>query len=60
VRDHGGNAALPRRLTVGLAGIAFVANGGAGLNVGSDIEQSFEMTRVGRLAARQVEGDQRA
>jgi hypothetical protein len=57
VRDHRSNAALPRGLTVGLAGIAFVANGGAGLNVGSDAEQSFEMMRVGRLAPRQVEGD---
>ena len=57
MRDDGSNATLPRDFAVGLAGIAFVADDGARLNVGSDVEQNVEMTRVGSLAARQVEGD---
>ena len=57
MRDDRGDAARPCRLAVGLAGVAFVADGGAGLNVGSDVEQGLEMTRVGRFAAGQVEGD---
>ena len=50
-------AARPRRLTIGLAGVAFVADDGAGLNVGPDIEQGFEVTTVEGFAAGQVEGD---
>jgi hypothetical protein len=44
------------RLTL-LAGVAFVANDGAGLNVGADIEQGFEVMPVEGFAAGQVEGD---
>jgi hypothetical protein len=50
-------AARPGRFAIGLAGVAFVADDGARLNVRSDIEQNVEMTRVGSLAAGQVEGD---
>jgi hypothetical protein len=57
VRDDGSDAALPRRFAVGFAGVAFVADDGARLNVGANIEQDIEMTRVGGLAACQVEGD---
>ena len=57
VRNDGSNATLPRRLAVGLAGVAFVADDGAGLNVGADIEQGFEVTPVEGFAAGQVEGD---
>jgi hypothetical protein len=57
VRNDGSNAARPGRFAIGLAGVAFVADDGARLNVRSDIEQNVEMTRVGSLAARQVEGD---
>jgi hypothetical protein len=57
VRDDRSNAALSRRLAVGLAGVTLVANDGARLNVRPDVEQNFEMTRVGSLAARQVESD---
>jgi hypothetical protein len=46
VRNDGSNAALPGRLAIGLAGVAFVADDGARLNVGSDVEQNIEMTRV--------------
>ena len=55
--DHGSNAARSRGVPVGLAGVAFVADDGARLNVGSDVEQGFEMTPVGGFAPRQVEGD---
>jgi len=57
VRNDRSYAARPRRLTIGLAGVAFVADDCAGLNVGADIEQDIEITRVGGFAAGQVEGD---
>ena len=57
MRDDGSDAALPRCVPVGLAGVAFVADDGAGPNVGSDVEQNVEVTRVGGFAAGQVEGD---
>ena len=53
----GANAARSRGVPVGLAGVAFVADNGAGLNVGPDVEQGFEVTPVEGLAAGQVEGD---
>ena len=55
--DDGSDAARSRGVPVGLAGVAFVADDGAGLNVGSDIEQGFEVTPVEGFAAGQVEGD---
>ena len=56
----GMTGAMPRALAavpIGLAGVAFVADDGAGLNVGPDIEQGFEVTPVEGFAAGQVEGD---
>jgi hypothetical protein len=47
-------AGLPlssRCVPVGPAGVAFVADHGAGLNVGPDVEQGFEVTPVEGLAA---------
>ena len=46
-----------RGVPIGLAGVAFVADDGAGLNVGPDIEQDIEVTPVESFAAGQVEGD---
>jgi len=57
VGDDGSDAARSRGVPIGLAGVAFVADDGAGLNVGPDIEQGFEVTPVEGLAAGQVEGD---
>ena len=57
MRNDRSDAALPRCVPVGLAGIAFVADDGAGLNVRSDVEESVEVARVGSFAAGQVEGD---
>src|ERR1700733_10247470 len=56
----GMTVAMPRALAasrLALVGVAFVADDCAGLNVGADIEQDVEMTRVGGFAAGQVEGD---
>lgn len=55
--NNGSNAARSRGVSIGLAGVAFVADDGAGLNVGSNIEQSFEVTPIEGFAAGQVEGD---
>ena len=57
VGDDGSDAARSRGVPIGLAGVPFVADDGAGLNVGPDIEQGFEMTPVEDFAAGQVEGD---
>ena len=57
VRDDRRDAARSRGVPIGLAGVAFVADDGAGLNVGPDIEQGFEVTPVEGFAAGQVEGD---
>ena len=57
MRDDGSDAARSRGVSVGLAGVAFVADDGAGLNVGSDVEQGLEVTPIGGFAAGQVEGD---
>jgi hypothetical protein len=57
MRNDGSNAARSCGVPVGLAGITFVADDGAGLNVGSDVEQDIEVTPVERFSARQVEGD---
>jgi hypothetical protein len=57
VGDHGSDAARSRGGPIGLAGVAFVADDGAGLNVRPDIEQGFEVTSVEGFAAGQVEGD---
>ena len=54
---YGSDAARSRGVPVGLAGVAFVADDGARLNVGPDVEQGFEVTPVGGFAAGQVEGD---
>ena len=57
MRDDGSYAARPRCFAIGLAGVTFIADDGAGLNVGPDIEQGFEVTPVEGFAAGQVEGD---
>jgi hypothetical protein len=64
VRNDGSNTASPRRFAIGLAGLAFVADDGARLNVRSYIEQDVEMTRVGgltpwRIAALPLSGQPR-
>ena len=55
--DDGSDAARSRSVPVGFAGVAFVADDGARLNVRSDVEQGLEVTPVGGFAASQVEGE---
>jgi hypothetical protein len=57
VGDHGSDAAGSRGVPIGLAGVAFVADDDARLNVGPDVEQGFEVTPVEGFAAGQIEGD---
>jgi hypothetical protein len=57
VGNDGSDAALPRGVPIGFAGVAFVADDDPGLNVGPDVEQGFEVTPVEGFAAGQVEGD---
>lgn len=44
--DDGHNPPLSRCGAIGLAGIAFVADGRARRDVGADVQQGFEMARV--------------
>ena len=55
--DDGSDAARSCGVPVDLAGVAFVADDDAGLNVGPDVEQGFKVTPVEGFAAGQVEGD---
>ncbi len=59
-RYGGADAACAGRLAVGLAVVAFVADGCAGDNVRPEVEQDREMTAVARLACGQIEGDGQA
>jgi hypothetical protein len=56
--DHRRDPARSCCRAIGLAGIALVANCGARLNIRADVEQRFEMWRVGGLAAGQIERDE--
>ena len=57
MRDHWDDAARSCRCAIGLAGVALVTDSGARLNIWADIEQRFEIRRVGSLAAGQIESD---
>jgi hypothetical protein len=57
VRNDGRDPSPSGRVAVGLAGVALVADDGARLNVGPDVEQGFEVPPVEGLAAGQIEGD---
>ena len=55
----GMTGAMPRSrgVPIGVAGVAFVADDGARLDVGSDVERGFEVTPVEGFAAGQIKGD---
>ena len=53
----GGSREQCRAPAVGVASVAFVADDDAGLNIGPDAEQGFEVTPVEGFPTRQVEGD---
>lgn len=57
MRDDGHDAAFARRLPVGLAGVALVADGGARIDIGPKVEQNGEVRRVRLLAAGQIESE---
>ena len=57
--DDGSDAARSRGVPIGLAGVAFVADDSARLNVGPDIEQGFEVTPVGNFTAELYEARER-
>ena len=57
MRDDWSDAARSCGVPIGLAGVALVADDGARLNVGPDVEQGFEVTPVEGFAAGQIEGD---
>ena len=59
MRDYWSDAALPCGVPIGLAGVAFVADDSARLNVGPDVEQGFEATPVEGFAAGQWGGTKR-
>jgi hypothetical protein len=59
-RDDRDRAAVAGRLPVRLAGVAFVADGGAGMNVRPEVEQDGKVRSVAALAAGQIEGDRMA
>lgn len=60
MRNDRDNAALACRLPVGPAGIAFVADGCARIDIGSEAEQDREMRCIALLAAGQIESDRMA
>jgi len=60
VGDGGTDAALARRLAVGLGVVTLVAEHRARRDVGADVEQDLEITAVAGLAAGQMESQRQA
>ena len=58
--DDGTDAARARRLAIGLAVVAFVADGGARGDLGAEVEQDRKVRAVGGLSGGEVEGDGQA
>src|SRR5690606_11098705 len=56
-RDDGNDVAIACGLAVGRAGVAFVADGRAWIDVRAEPEQDGKVRRIGFLSAGQVEGD---
>jgi hypothetical protein len=60
VGDGGADAAGAGGLPVGLGVVALVAEGGAGRDVGADVEKGLEVAAVAGFSARQMEGERAA
>lgn len=58
VRSDWGEAARSCGVAVGPAGVTLVTDSGTRLNIRGDVEQRFEMRRIGRFASGQVESDE--
>lgn len=57
MRNDGDDAALARRPSIGLAGIALVCDGGTRLDIGSEPDENGEVRGIALLAPGQVVGD---
>ena len=57
IGDYRTNAAFTRRLPICLRIIALVRDNGAGINIGTEVEEHFEVAAVARFAAGQMEAD---
>ena len=57
IGDYRTNAAFTRRLSICLRIIALVRDNGAGINIGAEVEEHFEVAAVARFAAGQMEAD---
>src|SRR5580704_19401 len=57
IGDYRTNAAFARRLPICLRIIALVRDNGAGINIGTEVEEHFEVAAVARFAAGQMEAD---
>ena len=55
-----GQTPLSGAVAIGFGVISFVGDGGAGRNIGAEVEQEFEVAAVARLAAGQMEGERQA
>ena len=57
IGDYRTNAAFARRLPICLRIIALVRDNGAGIDIGTEVEEHFEVAAVARCAAGQMEAD---
>ena len=56
MRNDRTNAALAGAVAIGFGVVTFVGDGGARQNIGSDVEQEFEVAAVAGFAPGQMEG----
>ena len=59
-RNDRTNAALAGAVAIGFGVVTFVGDGGARQNIGSDVEQEFEVAAVAGFAPGQMEGERQA
>ena len=60
MRNDRTNAALAGAVAIGFGVVTFVGDGGARQNIGSDVEQEFEVAAVAGFAPGQMEGERQA
>ena len=60
MRNDRTNAALAGAVAIGFGVVTFVGDGGARQNIGSDVEQEFEVAAVAGFAPSQMEGERQA
>ena len=57
LRDDRNDAAFAAQVAIGLAVVAFVADGSARFDVGAEIEKHWEVRAIALLSAGEIEGD---